>query len=177
MSPTPNEPLGDLGSILGRLLGGTPSGGGDLIGDILRRLTDSDGGAGAGGIEDSPLGNLVIQPLVDKLVQKTGLDPSVARKVVVFALTTLLAAATQRGGQKGLNVNDLVNQLSTQGTVTPSYLESSGLVNQLTQQSGLDQETAAKSLQQVFSDLGTQMGQKSAPTRRGTPRRGPKKRK
>lgn len=177
MSPKPNDPMAGLGSILGGLLGGTPSRGGDLVGDILRKLTGSSSGTGAGGIEDSPLGNLVIQPIVDRLVEKTSLDPIMARKVVAFALTTLLSAATQKSGQKGLDLSDLVSQLSTRGTVSTSYLESSGLVNQLTQQSGLDQETAAKSLQQAFSALSTQAGTGSTQTRRVAPKRRLKKRK
>ncbi|MCI0477970.1 MAG: hypothetical protein L0Y55_17140, partial [Anaerolineales bacterium] len=169
-----------LGSLLGGLLGGgempaqssapTPSrrsrstkqmppSGADPIGSILGGLLGTDVGGGAGAIANNPLTNVFVAPIADALARKTGMAPGIARVVVVFGLTTLMSAMTQQGSRKGFNANDLVERLSTDGTVSQKYLKDSGLVSQLAQESGLDQKTAAQSLQQVFQALGTQMGE------------------
>ncbi|MBM3128574.1 MAG: hypothetical protein FJ009_08100 [Chloroflexi bacterium] len=168
-----------LGSLLGGLLGGgtpapssaptpsrrsrstkqMPSSGPDPIGSILGGLLGTDVAGGAGAVANNPLTNVFVAPIADALARKTGMAPGIARVVVVFAVTTLMSAMTQQGSRKGFNANDLVARLSTDGTVTQKYLKDSGLVSQLAQESGLDQKTAALSLQQAFQALGTQMGE------------------
>jgi hypothetical protein len=168
-----------LGSLLGGLLGGEtpapssaptpsrrsrstkqmPASGADPIGSILGGLLGTDVAGGAGAIANNPLTNVFVAPIADALARKTGMAPGIARVVVVFGLTTLMSAMTQQGSRKGFNASDLVERLSTDGTVSQKYLKDSGLVSQLAQESGLDQKTAAQSLQQVFQALGTQMGE------------------
>lgn len=172
-----------LGSILGSVLGGAmqqggtplpsqqtpsrskskpsqqmPAGGSDPIGSILGGLLGTDMSGGVGAVANNPITNIFVQPIADALAKKTGMAPGIARVVVVFALTTLMGALAGKGSKKGFNSADLVTQLKESGTVSQSYLKSSGLVTELAQQSGLDQATAAKSLQQAFVALGTQMG-------------------
>jgi hypothetical protein len=172
-----------LGSILGSVLGGAmqqggtpmpsqqipsrskpmpsqqmPGGGSDPISSILGGLLGTDMSGGVGAVANNPITNIFVQPIADALAKKTGMAPGIARVVVVFALTTLMGALTGKGSKKGFNSADLVTQLKESGTVSQSYLKSSGLVTELAQQSGLDQATAAKSLQQAFVALGTQMG-------------------
>jgi hypothetical protein len=173
-----------LGSILGSVLGGTmqqgetpmpskkrvpsrskpmpsqqmPADGSDPISSILGGLLGTDMSGGVGAVANNPITNIFVQPIADALAKKTGMAPGIARVVVVFALTTLMGALTGKGSKKGFNSADLVTQLKESGTVSQSYLKSSGLVTELAQQSGLDQATAAKSLQQAFVALGTQMG-------------------
>ncbi len=172
-----------LGSILGSVLGGAtqqggtpmpsqqipsrsktmpsqqmPAGGSDPISSILGGLLGTDMTGGVGAVANNPITNIFAQPIADALAKKTGMAPGIARVVVVFALTTLMGALTGKGSKKGFNSADLVTQLKESGTVSQSYLKSSGLVTELAQQSGLDQATAAKSLQQAFVALGTQMG-------------------
>ncbi len=156
-----------LSSVLGNVLSGHPAGGGtDPIGSLVGSLL----GTGTGGVQgrpaNSPLANTFVQPIADMLVQKTGMDRKVANVVVVFALTTLLSAATQKAAHKGLDVSDLVNQLSSGSEVSQSYLNNSGLAAELSKQSGLDPQTSAQSLQQVFAALGTQMGHGSMQDRK-----------
>ena len=170
-----------LGSLLGGLLGGgmspqggtpmpsqrgypsqqMPAAGGDPISSILGGLLGVNTGGGASAIANNPIENAFVQPIANALAKKTGMAPGIAQVVVVFALTTLMSAATQKATQKGFSPSDLVNKLATDGTVSQKYLKDSGLVTQLAQQSGLDQGTAAKSLQQAFAALGTHVGEGS----------------
>jgi hypothetical protein len=165
-----------LGSLLGGLLGGggmsarggtsmpsqqMPAPGGDPISSILGGLLGVNAGGGAGVIANNPIENAFVAPIANALAKKTGMAPGIAQVVVVFALTTLMSAATQKATQKGFSPSDLVNKLATDGTVSQKYLKDSGLVAQLAQQSGLDQQTAAKSLQQTFAALGTHVGEGS----------------
>ena len=170
-----------LGSLLGGLLGGgmspqggtpmpsqrgypsqqMPAAGGDPISSILGGLLGANVGGGAGAIANNPIENAFVAPIANALAKKTGMAPGIAQVVVVFALTTLMSAATQKATQKGFSPSDLVNKLATDGTVSQKYLKDSGLVAQLAQQSGLDQGTAAKSLQQTFAALGTHVGEGS----------------
>jgi hypothetical protein len=138
-----------------------PSAGADPIGSILGGLLGVDMSGGAGAIANNPLTNVFVAPIADALARKTGMAPGIARVVVVFALTTLMSAMTHQGSRKGFNANDLVERRSTDGTVSQKYLKDSGLVSQLAQQSGLDQKTAAASLQQAFAALGTHVGEGS----------------
>jgi hypothetical protein len=136
-----------------------PSAGADPLSSILGGLLGVDASGGAGAIANNPITNVFVAPIADALARKTGMAPGIARVVVVFAVTTLMSAFTQKGTRRGFNASELVDQLATEGTVSKKYLKDSGLVTQLAQQSGLDQQTAAKSLQQAFAALGTQMGE------------------
>jgi hypothetical protein len=168
-----------IGSILSSVLGGAmsgqggmptqrgmpaqgmPSAGADPISSILGGLLGVNTSGGAGAIANNPIENAFVAPIANALAKKTGMAPGIAQVVVTFALTTLMSAATQKATQKGFSPSDLVNKLATDGTVSQKYLKDSGLVAQLAQQSGLDQQTAAKSLQQTFAALGTHVGEGS----------------
>jgi hypothetical protein len=155
---------GALGQVLGGLLGGAASQGrsggtgADAIGSLLGGLVGFDPSQGASGLANNPIANTFIQPIADALARKTGMAPGIARVVVVFALTVLVGAGSKELQKKGFNSSDLVNRLATDGSVPVKYLKDTGLVSELAQQSGLDQQTAAKSLQQAFTALGTHVG-------------------
>jgi hypothetical protein len=151
-----------LGSILGSLLGGgTPPGGqpaqnapgtGDnVMGAILGSFL-------GGGVQDSTpsasaLGsNSFLAPIVDAIAARIGIQPQIAQTVVSFALTQLIGAQ----GNK-----QLAHTLAKNGTVSQGFLRTSGLVNQLCQQTGMDSKTATKSLQKVLEAFGTQMAEVS----------------
>lgn len=138
-----------------------PAGGSDMIGSLLGGLLGTNLSGGASSAANNPIENAFLQPIVDAVAKKTGLSPQIAQIVVVFALSKLMSAATQGSGKKGSSMSDLVSQLSSGGSVSPSFLKDSGLAADLAQQSGLDQATAAKALQQSLSALGTHMGEGS----------------
>src|SRR5574341_1215048 len=132
MSPTSNDQvMGALGDLLGALVGGhpgtkTPSraasrrrrkdSGADPLGSLITQVL------GGGDLGNNPIANVIAQPITDMLVQRTGMDRKTAHTVVIFALTTLVSSASQKGTRKGLNVNDLMSELSSSGQVSQSYL-------------------------------------------------------
>lgn len=176
--PTKNDPLGDLlGSLLGgdqaiqgqtqnpgdpldQFLGnisgnantassGSPGGGslGEILGGLMGGAQQGgmQGGAPGGG---APGANASLAPIIDAIAEKIGIPPQIATTIVTFALSQLMS------GQG----NQLAQMLGGRGTVSREYLRDSGLADQLTQQTGMDNETAVKSLQQVFQAFGSQMG-------------------
>jgi hypothetical protein len=164
-----SNPLGD---ILGSLLGGaaqqqttsvktqstgkkskragqtSQSAGSNPLGDILGGLLGG-GASQSGAAASGSLGNnAFVASIVDAIAAKIGIPPQIAQIVVSLALSHMMSGQ----GSK------LTQSLASQGTVTQKYLKDSGLVSQVTQQTGVDNATAAKSLQQAFQALGTQMG-------------------
>ncbi|MEW5719475.1 MAG: hypothetical protein AB1817_12655 [Chloroflexota bacterium] len=170
-APTEGAPAqgagGDmLGSLLGSMLGGgaqpgTPAqgAGGDQISSMLGGLLGVDPSGGAAVIANNPIANGFVAPIVEALARKTGIAPGIAQVVVVFAINALLSGVMQQGARQGFNSSELVEKLSSGEPVTQKYLKDSGLLADLTQQTGLSQKTASQSLQQVFQALGTQMGE------------------
>ncbi len=121
------NPMADL---IGGLLGGEGAGGGlaDILGSVL----------GGGASEQ----NAIASGLADKL----GVPPEVVQTVVQFVVSRLLSGGqgASAGGQRGFDLDSLLDE---------DYLKNSGVVDDLAGETGLDQETAVKSLQQVLSML------------------------
>jgi hypothetical protein len=138
-----------------------PSSGADPIGSILGGLLGVNVGGGAGAIANNPITNGFVAPIAEALARKTGMAPGIAQVVVVFAINALLSGLAGQGTRKGFSSSDLVEKLSNGEPITQKYLKDSGLLADLTQQTGLSQKTASQSLQQVFQALGTQMGEGS----------------
>jgi hypothetical protein len=172
---------GDLGGLLEAILGGgagmgmpgaqpaagVPSGGlMDILGAIL-------GGGGGGGLDSA------LTPLIAGLADKLGLPPQIAQMVVAFVLGKLMTgqrgaavpapAPSRRSGSAsrrraqpaqpaqpaGLDLDSLLERMNSSQGVDPAYLQSTGMVQELAQQTGLDQQTATQSLQEVFGMLGS----------------------
>jgi hypothetical protein len=175
-----------LGALLGGLLGGgmSPSGGlpaqgtggGDPLSSFLGGLQGGGpaapdasaasadpmsallGGLLGGGMQGGPAGagagslgnNAFLAPIVEAIASKIGLPPQIGGVVVSFALNQLM------GGQRD---PQLAQMLGGKGIVSQKYLRDSGLVSQLAEQTGMDNKSAVKSLQQVFKAFGTQMSE------------------
>ena len=126
-----NNPLGGiLGSILGGGLGG---------GDVL--------GAGAGA-----MAALILSPIADALAQKLGISKTIAMAVVAFAATKVIGSFMKKQGQptNQLVDTDLVDRVKA-GNASPQYLVNTGMADEIAQQTGLDRDTAARSLQAAFT--------------------------
>ncbi len=150
-----------MSALLGGLLGGgmpqggapmqgAPGmGGGDAMSALLGGLL---GGGMPGGMPNaSAMGNnSFLAPIVDAIAAKIGIPPQIAQLVVSFVLGQLM------GGQRD---PQLAQMLGGRGTVSQKYLRDSGMVRQLAEQTGLDNKTATKSLQQVMQAFATQMGE------------------
>jgi len=159
---------GGLPDLLGGILGG---GGQDGFGldDILGAIMGT-GGSGIGA-------NAFLAPIAQALAQKLGLSPAAAQAVVAFAVSKLLPAllggartaipGSQSGvtpsrrssaGGEGLDLDHLLERMGTGEDLEPSYLRSTGMVDELQQQTGLGSDMALQSLQQVFGLFGAQLG-------------------
>ena len=117
----------------------------DPLGSILGGLLGGgqQGNAPAGG---SLSDNSVLGPIIDSLAAKFGVSPQIAGAVVTIALTYLAGRAGGAAAQK-----------ARKGKVSRKFLQESGLVGQLQQQTGMDSATAAASLSHVFQAFGAQM--------------------
>ena len=162
--------MGDIAGILGGILGGG--------GAALGRTQPSPGAPGGilGGA--SSLGtNSFLAPLINELAERLGLPPAIANAVVSFVLSKLLSGSLGGAGSagpsrtapsqpQGLDLDHLLETVGTGGQFEPSYLRSTGMVDELAQQTGIDQNTAIESLQEVLGLLGGQLAAGRAPRRK-----------
>lgn len=176
-----------VGSILGG--GAQPRDGqqGDSLSDLIGSvLGGGQASGGLGGILESILGggnirnNAILAPITEALSERLGLSPQMAQAVALFAVNTVIPAlirgvARKRGvevpvqsgalastgaGQSKLDLDDLLQRMGTGQKLGRNYLQSTGLVQQLSAQTGLDRTTATQSLQQTFLMLGKYLGDK-----------------
>jgi hypothetical protein len=95
-----------------------------------------------------------------------GIPREQARAVVAFALSKLLPAllgssqASASGG-RSQDLDALVAQINSEQGIDADYVRSSGMAEELTEQTGLDSDTAAQSLEEAFSMLGQRLGEAS----------------
>lgn len=144
----------DLGGLLGALGGGGSAQGGDPLMGLLGGLM---GGGSAGATSGGPFDALA-RPLAEKL----GISPQIASMVVMFLANALLGGkAGSRSGAVDTNaaadLNDVVTMLNS-GQVDSQALHSNQLVQDLSQQTGLDEQTAARSIGALADMLGGQQG-------------------
>jgi hypothetical protein len=173
-----DDPLAD---VLGGLLAGSGgTGGGAGMGQLVQAMlggglqgASAQGAGGMEGLLGSLLGgggsgmaaNPLVAPIADALADKLGLSREVAQVVVGFALSKLLSAilggSRQPDGrstaQDSMVARQLVDQVRSGGDIDPNYLASTGLTQELVDRTGLDAETAERSLQETFAMLGSQM--------------------
>ncbi len=94
----------------------------------------------------------VVQPLADRVAEKVGVSPQIATVVSSIALHYLLSSHPSSGAQSRLDYGSTMQELKT-GGLSPDTLKNSGMVNDVTQATGLDQNKAVRSLNTVFSTL------------------------
>ncbi len=138
--------------------------GSDLLGSLL----------GGGQSTTNPL----VSNIAAQLSEKLGLDPKIATMVVKFAISKLLPIITNAltgqsaqaapaapatpspapaPAQSSAGLGGLLQMVMGNKTVTSTYLRSTGLTQELSEQAGIDTRTADKSLKQTFKLLGEQM--------------------
>ena len=154
------EAGGDVGDLLGAVLGGESSEGAGEMGALTILNAVMGGGADTGV-------SSMLAPVTDHLAKKLGVPPEMAQMIVTFVVGKLLssqmrggAAATRSGAaaQDDFDLDDLVAHMN-EGGLDADYLQSTGMVDELAQQTGLDSDTAARGLQDAFEMLGGQLGE------------------
>lgn len=158
-----SQPSDAMAGILGSLLGGGQSqtGGGQQSGlSGMMGLLEMVTGSGQQGLGQSSLTANnpmmgMLQPFVAPLAKKLKISPEIAMIVVSFVVQKMLAHHPTSGRDSTqFNLDDLLNQVGTSGKVNPGMLQNSGMVNELAHATGLDQATAAKSLNAAFTLVG-----------------------
>ena len=149
-----------LGDMMGLLGGGSQQGSGQQAGlsGIMGMLESVMGGQGSGqtsmGMNDPIMG--LLQPFVTPLARKANISPEIAMIVVSFVAHKLLAHHPTSGRDSNqFNFDDMLQQMSS-GRINQDLLHSSGMVNELTKATGLDQDTAVKALDTAFTLVGKQ---------------------
>ncbi len=169
---------GDLGGLLEAILGGAagssqgmpgaaPRGTAGAAGGGLMDILGAILGGGASGMQGPGT-----SPIVEGVAGKLGLPQGIAQMIVAFVIGKLLSGMTGGGAaavpgattqprgraatpQQGGSL-DLDSLLETMG-------QDRSMADELAQQTGLDRQTAQRSLQEVLGMIGTQSGQGSAP--------------
>ncbi len=158
---------GGLGSLLGSLLGGGSQQSNTPATQMLSGLEQIIGGTpGSGQLSmnqgsmnlgsNSPV-MMLIQPVVNQLAAKAGISPQIATIVTSIALHYLLQSHPSTPGASPLNLNSVMNTLAAGGQVPQNTLQQSGIINDVMQATGLNQQQATRSINQTFSVLGSQV--------------------
>lgn len=149
---------GMLGSLLGggqSQMGGQQSG----LGGVMSLLEMFTGAGGQSGFSQSSMMGAnpmmgLIQPLVEPLAKKLKIPPELAMIVVSFVLQKLLAHHPTSGRDSTqFDLDDLFKQVGS-GKLDPNMIRNSGMVEELSRATGMDQATAAKSLNTAFTMVG-----------------------
>jgi len=153
---------GSMSQALGGLLGGGQSNRlGNVLG-VLEGVLNANAPVGQAAQSAIPGGNVaandptmqMLTPVVDGLAAKMNISPQIAMIVVTFVVHQLLSSHPASGRTSMIDPGALQQQVNSGQGVSHAYLQSSGLVNQIVQQTGLDPQTATKSLKTVFDMLG-----------------------
>lgn len=147
-----------VGALVGSLLGGTqPQGSGNQqpaggLGNMMGMLEAVMGGGSSMGANDPIMG--LLQPFVTPLAKKAKISPETAMVVVSFVAHKLLAHHPASGrDSNSFNFEDMAQQIAA-GKIDQNLLQSSGMVKELAAKTGLNEDTATKSLQFAFTLVG-----------------------
>jgi hypothetical protein len=149
-----------LTQVIGGLLGGGQQAGGAAgAGQLLGGLQQIIGGTPGTG-QPLPLGggNMImglLQPVVNQLAAKAGISPQIATIIASIAVHYLLQSHPNTPGASPLNLGNVMQTLASGGRIDQQTLQSSGIVNDVMQATGMDQPQAVKSLNATFDVLGS----------------------
>ncbi len=134
---------------------------------MLEGVIANGAGQAAGSGNAQPTGavanNPMLGPIVNSLAQRMHIPPALAETVVAFAIGQLIsgktgAPAPGTGKPAAVDPNSLLQRVTSGQGVDPNYLHSTGMPQQLANQTGMDTQTATASLQHTLQMLGSTMG-------------------
>jgi len=152
-----------LSQVVGGLMGGASQQGGASVNQLLGGLEQIIGGKpgsasmlplnqGSAADANNPLMGL-LGPVANAVAAKAGISPAVATTVAGIAMHYLVSSHPAAGGSAPLNLGAVTQQMASSGSVSPATLQSSGMVNNVMQATGLSKDEAVKSLDATFSHL------------------------
>jgi hypothetical protein len=155
-----------ISQAIGALLGAQQSGAGaGALLDGLRKILGGTPGTGqpvpVGGSPTSagssdPIMTL-LQPVVNKVAGKLGISPQLATIIVSIALRYLVQSSPNTPGPSPLNLGDVMQALASGRTPSPTALQQSGMVTEVMQSTGMDEQRALESLNATLGVLGGQL--------------------
>jgi hypothetical protein len=167
---SPQQTADPMADLIGSLLGGGQApaqsqapmnqnaGGTDLSG-MMGLLETFMGGAQSNNStsNNSPI-MMLISPFVPALAKKANVSPEIAMVVISFVVHKLLAHHPTSGrDSNSFNFEDMLGQMSS-GKVDTSLLRQSGMVNELSKKTGLDDAATEQVLQLAFATVGKTVG-------------------
>jgi hypothetical protein len=157
-----------VGQVIGGLLGGQQNTGSSGVGSLLGGLQQIIGGTPGTG-QQLPLGGnpaalgsndpimSLLQPVVNNVAAKLGISPQIATVVASIALHYLLQSHPNTPGASPLNLGGVMQALSSGRTISPTALQQSGMVNDVMQATGMDEQQALRSINTTFGVLGSSL--------------------
>lgn len=165
-SSQPDSLSGMLGSLLGGSSGGSQTGLGGIM-SLLEMVTGSGQQAGytqTSSTSSNPIMDL-IQPFITPLANKLKISPQLAMIVVSYVLQKLLAHHPTSGRDSTqFDLDQMLSQLNSSGKLDPNLLKNSGMVEELSQVSGMNPAMATKSLNTAFAMVGKRAIKVASPT-------------
>lgn len=157
---------GLLSDALGGMMGGSQGGNsGNMMLGALERIIGGKPGSGQplpqnqGMIPSTGSNNpamSMVQPVANQVAERTHISPAIATVVAAIAMHYLLGSHPSTGGNSPLDFNSVMQQLQG-GGVNQSTLHNSGMVNDVKQATGLDQQQAQSSLEAAFKALASHL--------------------
>jgi hypothetical protein len=151
-----------LAQAVGGLLGGGQQGGAAVT-QLLGGLQQIMGGTPGSGQLPQGGGNMnmgandpimmLLQPVVDQLAVKAKISPQLAMIVASIAVHYLLQSHPSTPGSSPLNLGSVMQSLASGSGISQGTLQSSGMLNDVMQATGLNEQQATKSLTTTFNSL------------------------
>lgn len=159
-----------LSQALGGILGGGAQGAnqGDQMLGMLEQVIGGRPGSGQLGMNQGAAANMggmggmgmnnpvmmMLQPVIGQVAAKANISPQIATVVASIAVHYLLSSHPSTSNQAPMNLGNVMQQLASSGGINQATLQKSGMVNDVVQATGLNQQDAMGSLNAVFNTLG-----------------------
>lgn len=141
-TPQPANNSGDmLLGALEQIIGGRPG-----TGQVLSQTASYNMGM------NEPI-MLLLQPVVNQVAAKAGISPQIATVVASVALHYLLSSHPSTSPKAPLDLGSVMQQLAS-GNLSQGVMQNSGMVKDVMQATGLNQQQATQSLNATFETLG-----------------------
>lgn len=145
---SPGDVSGLLETLMGGMGSGQQSGGGAAMSGLLGALIGGMGGSqpGASGALG---GNPMLMPFTEALAERLGISQQMA-SVIMSAAFMLLMNMAQQSTKHGAGQP---SRADLDGIMDEEYLVSSGMASRVAQQTGMEKDEAARSLQEALQIL------------------------
>lgn len=161
---------GSLVNLLGTVMGSAdqqpqnnPSQQSGGLGNMMGLLETVMGGGQGGSPANDPI-MMLLKPFVTPLAKKANISPEIAMIVVSFVAHKLLAHHPTSGrDSNSFNLDDMLQQIGS-GRVDSNMLQNSGMVKEISAKTGLDEATAANTLNAAFNMMGNHLQSGTRPT-------------